>query len=774
MHLRSRFDSSLARLRTNHPRPVHSIIRTTLIALVLCAAATLAEAQTTFDHDHSAALTVVGVAGDLLTEGFPGAPGVAIPAAVIGLVPGDEIDALSFGDDNGITGFHQIIFSVSPRIPAFPVAGTGVDFENTTDTAPGVPPAACGDLFLQSPQAGGPCTNVLCPGGFGYLPGTATGDEANAAWASPNAVGAADDLDAFDFSPPTAATGIYFSLAPGSPSLASIPATPGDILFSPLGGGPVTVATLSGVGPATDVNLGIAGFDLDALNCVAMAPGVIAAGPVGPTPCSPGGGTHVLEFSIANFAAPFVHLPSEVLGVSGPGTAMVLTSALDLGLCPSPTGCGAFGDLDNLNALEVATVPGFGTLFDHDHGVAATPVGVAGDLLTEGFPGSPNVAILAAMIGLVPGDEIDAVSLGDEATISVFHQLIFSVDRSEQGLPGSGVNFEFTVGTAPSLPGAGPNPPEAAGDLFQQVAPPPGGPGNILAPAGLGYNAGTGTGDERNAAWVTPAGPVPFDNLDAFDYGPPVNALVTGVYFSLAPGSPSLATIPATPGDILWSPLGGGPVTIATLQGAGPATDVRLGIPGADLDALNCLAASPGVIAAGAVGPTPAGGGGSSHLIEYSVSFFGAPPFLPSDVLSLAVPGLAQIQAPSAALGLCNAALCDGIGNLDALEDPPDGTSDVPDGGGVTSPEGARLALQVTPNPIAEAAEVRFVLSRSEEVRVEVFDAVGRKVGTLHEGTSARGDHRLSWNPGGVANGVYFVRVMTPSGIALQQVTLVR
>jgi hypothetical protein len=41
--------------------------------------------------------------------------------------------------------------------------------------------------------------------------------------------------------------------------------------------------------------------------------------------------------------------------------------------------------------------------------------------------------------------------------------------------------------------------------------------------------------------------------------------------------------IPATPGDIPWSPLGSGPVVIAALIGAGAATAVNLGIPGADL-----------------------------------------------------------------------------------------------------------------------------------------------------------------------------------------------
>lgn len=100
--------------------------------------ASQATAQTTFDHDHAAPITVAGVAGDLLTEGgpFPAAPVVAIGAAAIGLVPGDEIDALSFGDDIAIAGFHALAFSVDPAAVGIPA--TGVDFEVTMDTAPGV------------------------------------------------------------------------------------------------------------------------------------------------------------------------------------------------------------------------------------------------------------------------------------------------------------------------------------------------------------------------------------------------------------------------------------------------------------------------------------------------------------------------------------------------------------------------------------------------------------------------------------------------------------
>ncbi len=74
-----------------------------------------AAAQTTFSHDNTIAITAVGGGEDLLTEGAPGPPVVAIGGASLGLVSGDHIDALSFGDDTPLMSEHRIVFSVDAR-----------------------------------------------------------------------------------------------------------------------------------------------------------------------------------------------------------------------------------------------------------------------------------------------------------------------------------------------------------------------------------------------------------------------------------------------------------------------------------------------------------------------------------------------------------------------------------------------------------------------------------------------------------------------------------
>ncbi len=295
--------------------------------------ASQAAAQTTFSHDNTIAITAVGGGEDLLTEGAPGPPVVAIGGAALGLVPGDHIDALSFGDDTPLMSGHLIVFSVDANSIGRP--GSGVPFEFHIDSAPcagsvPVPAAACGDIFTQTPDGG---SHILAPLGSGYSPGgVAAGDECYARWAGGNAPGAADDLNAFDYTAPADAAGIYFSLAPGSPTLAAIAATPGDILYSDLSGAAPVIATLGdGAGPATAANLGI--VDLDALSLVGTTGpvggggGVIAAGAVGPAPADTGAvSTHLLEFSVTRGGGG-PGLAADVLVRAGAGVAAIFVPA---------------------------------------------------------------------------------------------------------------------------------------------------------------------------------------------------------------------------------------------------------------------------------------------------------------------------------------------------------------------------------------------------------------------------------------------------------------
>ncbi len=346
--------------------------------------------------------------------------------------------------------------------------------------------------------------------------------------------------------------------------------------------------------------------------------------------------------------------------------------------------------------------------------MASTFNGLGGaGLLTEGPPPQceePVVVITLADMGLQLGDQIDALSFGDDLFVGFTHVLTFSVDAVAAGASGTGVEFEVTSGTAPTCPGpTGPTPPEASGDVFWQRPT----SSNSLAGGRFGYGGTSGSGDEGAAAWTVA------DDLDAFDYSDDPTA--GGVYFSLAAGSPSLmdpssSLFMLTPGDIFFVlPGNGAPVlspALAVLAGEGPATDVNLGIAGDDLDALNLVGdESPnlGTILAGQVGPSDDTGPfpATSHLVQWSI----APglSFAPGDVLVRTPTGDAMVHTPAAGIGLRPSDNLNALeAHLDcnfsiACEENPvmrhaDGTTNVDAKISLQGLDAAKCSMQIDPN----------------------------------------------------------------------------
>jgi hypothetical protein len=170
--------------------------------------------------------------------------------------------------------------------------------------------------------------------------------------------------------------------------------------------------------------------------------------------------------------------------------------------------------------------------------------------LGGGAPAGPNnniVRIALANLGLQAGDNIDALcirdtdsdalDLDDPATYGNF-SWHFAVDPAAVGLTGTAVEMEALSN-------------EAAGDVFTSKL--------------LGTNVLV-----IDEAWLGLVAPVPTeDDQDALDLedgeGDPIDPLKL-IFFSLAPGSPSLAAMPGwpagthSPADIFWTVYGPGVV----------------------------------------------------------------------------------------------------------------------------------------------------------------------------------------------------------------------
>ena len=65
----------------------------------------------------------------------------------------------------------------------------------------------------------------------------------------------------------------------------------------------------------------------------------------------------------------------------------------------------------------------------------------------------------------------------------------------------------------------------------------------------------------------------------------------------------------------------------------------------------------------------------------------------------------------------------------------------------------------VTPNPSASIFHVRVDLPQAMDVRLEVFDTAGRRVGLLADDLLPAGEREFSWDASGLSSGCYLVRL---------------
>lgn len=70
------------------------------------------------------------------------------------------------------------------------------------------------------------------------------------------------------------------------------------------------------------------------------------------------------------------------------------------------------------------------------------------------------------------------------------------------------------------------------------------------------------------------------------------------------------------------------------------------------------------------------------------------------------------------------------------------------------SRDGVALGVPA-PHPVAGPAEVRVTLAQAADVRVALFDVLGRRVARVADGPLAAGEHRLAFDASGLAPGAY-------------------
>ena len=87
------------------------------------------------------------------------------------------------------------------------------------------------------------------------------------------------------------------------------------------------------------------------------------------------------------------------------------------------------------------------------------------------------------------------------------------------------------------------------------------------------------------------------------------------------------------------------------------------------------------------------------------------------------------------------------------------GTADVGDGLMEGSLPGACVLEQNYPNPFNPSTEIRFTMPEAADVRLTVYDALGREVARLANGPMGPGYQHVRFDASGLPSGVYLYRL---------------
>ena len=91
-----------------------------------------------------------------------------------------------------------------------------------------------------------------------------------------------------------------------------------------------------------------------------------------------------------------------------------------------------------------------------------------------------------------------------------------------------------------------------------------------------------------------------------------------------------------------------------------------------------------------------------------------------------------------------------------------------------TTPEGTFVLESAYPNPVASRATIGFELPTAQDVRVTVYDVLGREIAVLAEGVRQAGPQTVEFDVSSLPSGVYIYRLSAGATQLTQTLTVVR
>jgi hypothetical protein len=87
----------------------------------------------------------------------------------------------------------------------------------------------------------------------------------------------------------------------------------------------------------------------------------------------------------------------------------------------------------------------------------------------------------------------------------------------------------------------------------------------------------------------------------------------------------------------------------------------------------------------------------------------------------------------------------------------------------------SKFALEQNyPNPFNPTTTIQYTVKSTGNVSLKVYDVVGREVANLVDGIQNAGNHEVKFLASNLASGVYFYRLVSPSGTMVKKMMLLK
>jgi len=82
--------------------------------------------------------------------------------------------------------------------------------------------------------------------------------------------------------------------------------------------------------------------------------------------------------------------------------------------------------------------------------------------------------------------------------------------------------------------------------------------------------------------------------------------------------------------------------------------------------------------------------------------------------------------------------------------------------------------VSAVPNPVSSSTNIQFSLRENTRAQMDIYNILGQQVARFHDLPGNPGLHTVSWNPGTLSNGTYFIVVNLGSRLLTKKIMVVR